>query len=201
MPDLPSRFQHEFIDDLPGLRREWIWFLILGIALAVVGSIAIIAPFIPGIAVVIVIGVLMMAAGLANGITAFWSPRWSGLFLQLVLSILYLVVGFMLVDQPLEGAALLALLVAVFLMVGGMFRLVAAITLQFRGWGWALLNGVISILLGVVIWRNLEMGAWLIGIFVGVEMIFAGWTWIMFALAVRALRDDETPNSTSQSTS
>jgi uncharacterized membrane protein HdeD (DUF308 family) len=56
------------------------------------------------------------------------------------------------------------------------------------GWGWVLLNGVISLMMGLIIWRNLsQMSLWVIGIFLGVDLLFAGWTWVMFALAAKNL--------------
>jgi uncharacterized membrane protein HdeD (DUF308 family) len=110
--------------------------------------------------------------------------------LQLLFGLLYIVVGFMLVDEPLQGAVGLTLLLAVFLITGGLFRIAASLLMRFRNWGWSLLNGALSLILGIVVWKYLLNAAgflWIIGVFVGVEMIFAGWTWIMFALTVRNL--------------
>ena len=62
----------------------------------------------------------------------------------------------------------------------------AALTLRFSGWGWNLLNGLISLLLGVMIFRQWPMsGEWVIGLFVGIDLLFAGFTWIMLALGLR----------------
>ena len=176
------------VDDVEGLRREWYWFLVLGIGLLVIGTMAIGASCIATLASVMVFGYLMIAAGAAQVILSFWSPKWSGLFMNLLFGVLYVVVGFMLVDDPMSGAVGLTLLLAVFLIVSGSFRITGALLMRHYGWGWCLLNGVISLMMGLIIWRNLsQMSLWVIGIFLGVELIFAGWTWIMFGLAAKNL--------------
>lgn len=195
MAEQQQSMAEQVADDLEGLKREWIWFLLLGLALVILGMVAIGSAFITTVATVIVVGIVLMAAGMAQVVTAFWSPKWSGLFLQLLFGLLYIVVGFMLADDPIGGARGLTLLMAVFLIVGGVFRIAAALSMRFRNWGWYLLNGAVSLILGIIIWRNLLVvdteGApiylWLIGIFVGIEIIFCGWSWVMFALGVKNL--------------
>ena len=77
----------------------------------------------------------MVAAGAAQVILSFWSPKWSGLFMNLLFGVLYVVVGFMLVDDPLRGAVGLTLLLAVFLIVSGSFRISAALMRGTTGGG------------------------------------------------------------------
>ncbi len=77
-------------------------------------------------------------------------------------------------------------MIAAALFIGGLFRIAITVTVRFHGWVWALLNGVISVALGVMIWRDWpESAFWVIGLFVGIDMLFAGWAWVMTALAVR----------------
>ena len=77
---------------------------------------------------------------------------------------------------------------AVLFMVLGVFRASAALVIRFPQWGWALLNGVITFLLGLIIYRHLPTsGLWVIGLLVGLEMLFNGWTWIMLGLEVRCV--------------
>jgi uncharacterized membrane protein HdeD (DUF308 family) len=183
-----SPMRSPLANDVEGLRREWYWFLVLGIGLLVIGILAIGASCIATLATVMVFGYLMIAAGAAQVILSFWSPKWSGLFMNLLFGVLYVIVGFMLVDDPLSGAVGLTLLLAVFLIVSGSFRISGALLMRHYGWGWCLLNGVISLMMGLIIWRNLsQMSLLVIGIFLGVELIFAGWTWIMFGLAAKNL--------------
>lgn len=179
---------HLHADDHVGLRREWVWFLILGIALVVMGMMAIGSAFVATLATVTVLGVLLLAAGIVQVVSSFWSPRWGGLFVHLLIGLLYAVTGFLVLECPVSAAAALTMLMAAFFIVGGLFRIAGALMVRFHGWAWDLLNGAITLLLGVIIWRNFpEATFWVIGVFVGVEMIFAGWTWIMFSLLAKNL--------------
>src|SRR6187401_1811220 len=86
--------------ELHSLRNQWWCFFLLGIALVVLGSICIAEPLVPSLASVIVLGFLMMAAGIAQIVSAFWVGKWSGMLLHLLLGLLYAVVGYMIVDAP-----------------------------------------------------------------------------------------------------
>ena len=188
-----TSFPQAVEDDLYGLKKNWVWFLVLGIALCVIGLFAISTSFITTLITVTVFGMLILAAGIVQAVSAFSSPKWSGLFLSLVIGLLYIVVGLMLIDSPAQAAAGLTLLIAVFLMVGGVFRVASSLALRFRHWGLCLLNGIISLMLGVIIWRHLlggELGALrVIGIFVGIEILLSGASWIAFALTAKNLPD------------
>ena len=195
MADQPNPLQTTQEDDLSGLRSGWVWFLVLGIALTLIGMFAISTAFITTLVTVTVFGMLILAAGIAQVISAFWSPKWSGLFLQLVLGLLYVVVGIMLVDSPIVAAAALTLLISVFLIVSGVFRIAASLTIRFRNWGLSLLSGVISLMLGVIIWKYLLEGNMnslkVVGIFVGIEILLSGASWIAFALAAKNLPEPD----------
>ncbi len=123
---------------------------------------------------------------------AFWAGRWGGFLVNLLVGLLYIVTAFFIIDAPLEGAVALTLLLALMFFVSGLFRMVAALVLRYPMWGWSLASGIISVLLGVMIYRQWPAsGLWVIGMFVGIELIFNGWTWIMLSLGLRALPDGE----------
>ncbi|MGL6194862.1 MAG: HdeD family acid-resistance protein, partial [Thermoguttaceae bacterium] len=116
----------------------------------------------------------------------FWMGKWEGFMVHLVAGILYTVVGFLLLDAPLFNAVTLTFLLAAFLIVVGLIRMIGALVVQFHGWTWAVLNGGITFLLGMLIYKSWpSSGLWVIGLFVGIEIIFAGFYWIMFACALR----------------
>jgi uncharacterized membrane protein HdeD (DUF308 family) len=171
------------------LRENWWWFLLLGILLAVCGTAALVFPtmtVVTSFAAVVVLGVALMVAGLATIVAALWAGKWSGLLVQLLVGILYVVAGFGLADSPGRSAAILTLFLASLFIVAGTFRAVAALMMRFPHWGWTLLNGLITLLCGVIIYRHFPDAAlWVIGVLVGVDMLFQGWTWIMLAIAVR----------------
>jgi uncharacterized membrane protein HdeD (DUF308 family) len=182
--DLRSLLRHE----LEVLHGNWGWYLALGIALIVTGTLAISSAFIATILSVTFLSVLLIIAGATEILGAFWARRWSGFFALLLIGILYLAAGVLALGRPIQAAEALTLLIAAMLIVGGVFRIIAAVAIRFPSWPWLLLNGVITLLLGILIWRQWPgSGLWVIGLFVGIEMIFNGWTWVMLALAVRRL--------------
>jgi uncharacterized membrane protein HdeD (DUF308 family) len=173
------------------LRASWWWFLLLGILLAVCGTAALIFPgltVVTSFAAVVIVGISLMVSGMATIVTSFWAGKWSGLLVQLLVGILYLVAGFAIAESPGKSAAMLTLFLASMFIVVGAFRAVAALVIRYPHWGWSLLNGVVTLLFGVVIFRHFpESALWVIGVLVGVDMILQGWTWIMLSLAIRSI--------------
>src|SRR5262249_11916424 len=174
--------------ELHPLRSQWWCFLLLGIALVVLGTFCIIDPFVPSLASVIFLGFLLMAAGITQIVSAFWAGKWSGMLIHMLIGVLYVVVGYMVVDSPVINMVLITKFIAFFLIVGGAFRIISALVVRFQDWGWGLLNGGVTLLLGVIINRQLpEAALWVIGLFVGIELVFNGWSWVMLALGLRAI--------------
>jgi len=171
------------------LKRNWGWFLTLGILLVVLGMIALGASVAMTIASVLLFGWLLIIGGVLEAIHAFWREKgWGGVFIDLLTGILYVVVGFMIVANPGAAAVTLTLLIALFLMFGGIFRIVVALMARFPHWGWLALHGLINVLLGVAIWRQWPLsGLWVIGLFVGIDMLFNGWSLVMLGLAARKI--------------
>jgi uncharacterized membrane protein HdeD (DUF308 family) len=175
-------------DEMRQLRSSWIWFLVLGIAMVVLGTFAIGYACLAEITVAAtwLFGFLMIAGGIAEIINAFHAGRWSGTLVHLLLGVLYAVVGLMIVDQPETAAVQLTLIIALFLIVSGIFRMVFAISERFTGWGWVLLNGGVTLLLGMMIYKQWPLSSlWVIGLFIGIDLIFNGWAWIMLAIGLR----------------
>jgi uncharacterized membrane protein HdeD (DUF308 family) len=172
--------------ELAAMQEHWWWFLALGVAWVVLGSVALSSAIFTTKAAVALFGLLMLVAGIAQIVSAFWAGRWSGFLLQLLIGILYAVVGYIVFQHPLESAAALTLLIASFLLVGGIIRIVVALSERMNGWGWVLLNGAVSTLLGVMILHSWPVtGAWVIGLFIGIEMIFNGLYWVMLAFGLK----------------
>jgi uncharacterized membrane protein HdeD (DUF308 family) len=174
--------------ELQHLRDEWWWFLILGVLLVLAGTVALVYPFFSSVVVVTVLGVSLLVSGVATMVTAFWAGKWSALLLQLLIGIFYAVTGFLIMDAPIISTVSLTLVVAAMFIVIGIMRSIAAIMLRFPQWGWSLLSGALTALIGIVIYKNLDQTAlWAIGTLVGVQLLFDGVFWIMLALAVRRL--------------
>jgi uncharacterized membrane protein HdeD (DUF308 family) len=133
-----------------------------------------------------------MIGGTAQIISSFWAGKWSGFLVSILTGILYLVVGMLMIEHPLASLLGLTKLLAAFLMVSGLFKIITSMYYKFTHWGWALLNGFVSLFLGILIWRQLPYsGEWVIGLFVGLEMAFNGWTWVMLGLGLKSLEIEE----------
>jgi len=175
-------------EELQTIRNYWGWFLALGIAMVVIGTFAIGWACIATLTVTAtwLFGFLLLGAGIAEIINAFWVGRWSGMLLHLLIGVLYVVVGFLVIDQPETAAVQLTLFIAFFLMISGIFRIVGAVSERFVGWSWVLLNGAVSFFLGLLIYKQWPSSSlWVIGLFIGIDLIFNGWAWIMLAIAAR----------------
>lgn len=183
---VPAPFRTVIAAEISTLRHHWKWFLALGIGMVVLGTIALGCSVLTTEVAVVLFGFLMLAGGIAEIISAFWAGKWSGTVIHLLIGILYAVVGVMIIDSPVESAFQLTLLIAFFLVFSGILRIVFALSEQFTGWGWVLLNGAVTLMLGMLIYKGWPYnGLWVIGLFVGIEMIFNGWAWVMLALAIR----------------
>jgi uncharacterized membrane protein HdeD (DUF308 family) len=174
--------------ELESIRREWGWLLGLGVVLVIVGTLAIGAPFVASLATALTIGVLLLLAGLAQLVGAFWTRDWSAFFLVLLIGVLYAVLGLLFLNRPISALEVLTLLLACSLMVSGAIRIVGSLLYRFPHWGWILSGGILNLALGIMIWLQWPLsGFWIIGLFVGIDMIFGGWTWIMLALRLKNL--------------
>ncbi len=184
-----TSFISEVRNELQHLRAHWWWFLLLGVLLVVCGTAAIVFPLLTVLAsvtITIILGVLLMVGGVATIVAAFYAGRWSGFLVQLLVGILYVVAGFVFAGQPENGLVAVTMFIALSFIVLGTFRTLGSLVLQFPQWGWALLNGVVTLLAGVIIFRHLPQDAlWVPGLLLGLEMLFNGWTWIMLSTAIR----------------
>jgi uncharacterized membrane protein HdeD (DUF308 family) len=172
------------------LRKSSFWLLVLGALLIVVGLVAISSSFIATLATVLMVGILLMVGGAVEIVDAFLGRGWRGFWMHLLGGIMYLVLGFLFVQRPLAAAAFFTLMLAAAFFVGGLFRIVVALSERFYGWEWVLLNGVITLMLGIMIWREWpEAAFWVIGLFVGIDMLFAGWSLVITALTIRGIAD------------
>jgi len=180
---LTAEFRH--------LRGYWFWLLLLGILLVVCGTACIVFPaltVVTSFVAMIVLGICLMVAGVATVVGAFWTGKWSGFMVSLLIGILYLVAGFMITETPAESAVLMTLFLAAFFIVAGIFRSVSALVVKYPLWGWSLLNGLVTLLLGIIIFRHFPTsGLWVIGLLVGIEMLLHGWCDIMLAMAIRKI--------------
>jgi uncharacterized membrane protein HdeD (DUF308 family) len=174
------------VGGLESLRRSWGWLLVLGIALIALGIVVIGAAEIATLASVVVFGVLLAVGGVIEIVHAFRVRTTSGALLHLLAAVLSIVAGFLMMTEPLSGTLALTVLIAAYFLVSGAFRVIAALSVDVPNRGLAIFGGVVTFVLGLLVWSELPGSAlWLIGTFLGIDLVFRGFWAVGLALAVR----------------
>lgn len=181
--------------ELGELRRRWGLAVGLGLALLVLGAIAVSISAVASLASMIFLGWLLIVSGIVQGIEAF-SHRRSHFSSGLLLATLYVVVGLVIIANPLAAELAFTLLMIAFFLVAGIFRIVAAAAMPSEN-RWSLLaSGIVALLLGVLLWSGWPFVAfWIVGLYVGIELMFNGWSVMMLGLAGRRFSRGEIPHA------
>jgi len=164
------------------------WSIALGIVLIILGIIAIAAPFFASLTIGLFLGWLFIIGGIIQAVYAFRNNHRPGaLVLKLLLGIVAIVAGIFLVTNPVVGVASLTLIVGIYFFIDGIFRVFLAFQLKpSPSWGWVLLNGILMIILGILIWSQWPFSAaWVLGVLVGIGLLFSGISTLAFAAAAR----------------
>lgn len=173
--------------DVHELRVNWGWFFGLGVLLVLLGIAAVYSSVFTTLFTVFLLGLLTFGSGVVQIVQSFWARKWSGLFLSLLVGILYLVVGGLFIMRPGLSAINLTLLIAAFFLVSGLFRMIVSLIQRFNDWGWVFINGLISFILGIMIFQEWPAaGLWVIGLFIGIDLILIGITWIILSSKAKA---------------
>ena len=171
--------------------KNWGWFFLWGIILVILGCVAISAATMTTLLSVIFLGVLLLISGIVIIVDcfSFWWGQGSGFFLHLLMGLLYTICGVMLIKSPLLSSVSLTLFLGIFYVLIGISRMMYSSLLRTPNWGWNFSSGILSLLLGVLIIAALPQSAlFIIGLFVGIDLIFCGLTYLMVALAAKAGR-------------
>jgi uncharacterized membrane protein HdeD (DUF308 family) len=161
------------------------WLMAMGIGLIILGLTALYAAIATTLVSVLFLGMILIFAGVFQGVFAFTSGQWSGFALHLLLAVLYVLGGIYLILNPVAGAVTLTILLGFLFLASGLFRVVGSISMRSKGWGWALFSGIITTAVGLYVVFNLPAASlFLIGIFVGVDLIFYGVYLTNFAFSV-----------------
>jgi uncharacterized membrane protein HdeD (DUF308 family) len=169
------------------LKKHWAWMLSLGIVMVILGVIGLGMTVLFNEIVVMYFGFLLLFGSGVQLMQAFRAEAWKGRVWHVLIALVYIVGGIIAVTEPVIAGMTLALLIAWTLIVIGVLRLFMALQMRgANGWLWTLLGGVLSVVLGVMIINEWpQSGLWVIGLFVAIEILFAGWSQIMIALAAK----------------
>jgi uncharacterized membrane protein HdeD (DUF308 family) len=171
------------------LHDHWMLYLVEGVVLLVLGTIAIIIPPLATLAATILFGWLFLISGVVGLVTSFMMRAAPGFWWSLISAALGVLVGGWLLARPVSGAVSLTILLVAFFVIEGavsiMFALDHKRELSGR-WGWMLMSGIVDLVLGAMILAGLpSTAAWAIGVLVGINMVFGGTALIAMALHAR----------------
>ena len=157
------------------------WSIAVGVLLFVLGAAAIAFPFISSVAVTLVVAWLLVISGLLTVIHAIGTRGRTGSLWNGLTGLVFVLGGILLISAPLAGTLSLTLLLAAILVVEGVLKIIGAVRLRGRPvWGWLLASGLIALLAGVSIALAFPTSAvWVLGLFVGLNFIFTGLSYIM----------------------
>ncbi len=181
------------LDDLQlqAFYENWGWFLLWGIALVILGLGAISAVTLTTVISIVFLGMLILISGvvvLIDTLTFWWRRKTTGFFLHLIMSLIYIFVGLALIESPVISSISITLVLGVLYFLLGLFRTTYSLFTQQPQWGWSFFNGIIALIIGILILANWPTsGLIIIGLFVGIDLIFCGWAYIITALAAHSL--------------
>jgi uncharacterized membrane protein HdeD (DUF308 family) len=157
-------------------RSEGRALVVAGALVAVLGIAAILAPYVAGIVLSILLGVLLVVGGLAHVAYAFRAGGWAGSLWQVALGVLYALAGISLLANPSIGLTTLTVLLIAYFFVGGLIEVAGGLLLRpDPQWGWVVGSGVVSLVLAVLLWAGFPSSAdWALGLLVGIDLLSTG---------------------------
>ncbi|WP_245287037.1 HdeD family acid-resistance protein [Bradyrhizobium sp. Tv2a-2] len=173
--------------DMAPLRAGSGWIIALGVVYVIAGFIALGSVVMATVASVFVVGVMMIIAGVAEVFNAFQIKTWGKFLVWALLGVLYIIAGFFAFENPLLAAAVLTLVLGASLVASGLVRIFLAFSMKRESpWIWVALSGVITLLLGGIILAHWPVSSvYTLGIFLGIDLIFAGASWIGLGFGLR----------------
>lgn len=181
-----GQLSHRF-SDIDDARKNWGWFLALGVLLVLLGIGVMSSAFYATLFSVFLFGTFLLVGGVIQIFQGFMARKWSGLFLSLLLGVLYIIAGGFSMFHPAVAAITLTLWISAFCFIAGLFRMLTALFVRFDQWGWVFFNGLVTFILGAMIYSEWPLsGLWVIGLFVGIDMVLAGWFWVILSLTARS---------------
>ena len=166
---------------------HWGWLLSLGILLLILGVIGLGMDLLLTIVSMYFFAALLLISGLSHFADAFKHKRWKGAVWQILIAVLYIIGAGIVLYDPLLASTIITALLAWTLIIIGVTRIIMSLSLRdTKGWGWILLAGISSLILGILILAHWPMSAlWVIGLFIATDMIVSGWTYIFMAMSLR----------------
>jgi uncharacterized membrane protein HdeD (DUF308 family) len=172
---------------IEGIKENAKLAVISGVVLILAGTFAVLSPLVVGLSITIMVGVSLLIGGIGQCFLALKAGALGRGLLTFVVGALMVVAGVFMMTQPVAGLASITLLLVAYLVAAGLGDLFMALQLRpAEGWGLMLFNGIVTLLLGMMLWRQFPLsGAWAIGVLFGIKMIFSGWALVFIGRNVK----------------
>ena len=167
--------------------KSWWLYLLLGIVLSIAGVFVLGDVVLASVVSAIVIGWVIVIAGVLEIVHAFSAKGWKGFILDLLLGVLYIIGGGILISNPVAASVSLTLAIGIIWIVSGIFRMVLGSAIWREG-GWLVFwSGLLAVLAGAIILAKWPAsGLWVLGLLLGIDLIVHGIAWISYSFAVRS---------------
>lgn len=175
-------------DGLKVLRAKWGWIVALGVVFLIAGVVALGNVVVGTASAVMIVGIMMIMGGVAEIVAAFSVKGWGKFAVWMLLGLLYVGAGVIAIGNPFAAATILTLMLGAALVAGGVLRIFLAFSMKSAGkpWGWVVVSGLLTLLLGVMIIAQWPASSFFVlGIFLGIDLIFIGSAWISMGLALK----------------
>lgn len=180
--------------DLQSMRSSWGWLLALGIVLLILGFIALSSTVATTLVSTVLLGIVLLIGGVMQFVWAFRGGGAAMVVLRVIVGIFFLLAGWALIARPSIAALTITFLLGIFFLIVGVMRMILALLERGQGWGWMMLGGFAALVLGILLFANWPVsGLYAIGIFIGIDLIFSGVSFIVSAFAVRDLPPTAAP--------
>ncbi|MGA8745660.1 MAG: HdeD family acid-resistance protein [Solirubrobacterales bacterium] len=172
-----------------GLARSWKALMVVGVLAIVLGCVAILVPAVASVGTAIFIGWILLIAGVFLLAGAFTARSAGTVVLRLIWAALTVIVGLWLIVEPHSGTLTLTLVLGIYFLFMGLSRIALAFSSRGqRNAGLVGLSGIAGLLIGILVLAKFPSSAdWAIGLLVGVDLIFAGWSLTGVALLGKEL--------------
>jgi len=171
------------------LEQYWRFIFIEGLLFILLGTTAIVVPQIFTVAIALFLGWLILLGGLIQMMRTLVFSSIPGFWLWLSLALLQIVLGYLLITNPLTGALTLTLMLLIFFAIEGISKISLALLIKpLANWSWMLFSGVTALIFVVIIiigWS--EVSHWLLGLLLGINMVFLGWALVKMSLHFKPL--------------
>ena len=188
-----SNISSLFAAGIEEVRKFWGWFFVCGILLMVLGAMCIVKDQTATTFSILALGWVLVISAAVWIVSSFQAWTWGGFFVYALNALIRGVTGYLLIRHPDAGASAVTMVLAALFIVGGIFRVIGASSIQFPRWGWTAFAGVVSAVLGIyllVTWP--AASTYFVGLAIGIDLVLDGSALLGFAAAIHSLPVQQT---------